>query len=185
MADADGRNSGAERQQRGGQHGQQQENGRPGLLGQPDSPRKGPERGLSGGPDAQRQGGVGGLADDDEQLDGRGPRAGETGRGLATDNRLLGYYHRQGLAVGPFAAIEPGALRIEGATLGETGLVRGRWAGADWIFCRDGKYRPVEPGTFPLAHGAPARVGRLRGYGNAVNAKQAQVFVEAVMDVLD
>jgi len=26
---------------------------------------------------------------------------------------------------------------------------------ADWLFCRDGKWRPVEPGTFPLAHEAP------------------------------
>jgi DNA (cytosine-5)-methyltransferase 1 len=42
------------------------------------------------------------------------------------------------------------------------------WRDADWLPCRDGKSRPVEPGTFPLAHGIPARVGRLRGYGNAV-----------------
>ena len=58
----------------------------------------------------------------------------------------------------------------------------GYWADADWIFCRDGKWRPVEPGTFPLAHGAPARVGRLRAYGNAINAKAAQVFIECVME---
>jgi hypothetical protein len=25
-------------------------------------------------------------------------------------------------------------------------------------------------------------VGRLRGYGNAINAKQAQAFIEAVME---
>ncbi len=37
------------------------------------------------------------------------------------------------------------------------GPVNGFWAAADWIFCRDGKWRAVEPGTFPLAHGAPAR----------------------------
>jgi DNA (cytosine-5)-methyltransferase 1 len=44
----------------------------------------------------------------------------------------------------------------------------GFWSRADWIPCRDGKARPVEPGTFPLAHGATARVGRLRAYGNAI-----------------
>jgi DNA (cytosine-5)-methyltransferase 1 len=54
----------------------------------------------------------------------------------------------------------------------------GIWRDADWLFCRDGKWRPVEPGTFPLAHGAPARVVRLRGYGNGINAIQAQVFIE-------
>lgn len=53
---------------------------------------------------------------------------------------------------------------------------------ADWLFCRDGKWRPVEPGTFPLAHGATGRVGRLRAYGNAINAAQAQSFVEAAIE---
>ncbi len=57
----------------------------------------------------------------------------------------------------------------------------GFWRDADWLYCRDGKWRPVEPGTFPLAHGAPARVGRLRAYGNAINAKAAQAFIECVM----
>jgi DNA (cytosine-5)-methyltransferase 1 len=57
----------------------------------------------------------------------------------------------------------------------------GLWRDADWLLCRDGKWRPVEPGTFPLAHGAPARVGRLRGYGNAINAEAARVFIEAVI----
>ena len=61
------------------------------------------------------------------------------------------------------------------------GPVNGHWADADWLLCRDGKWRPVEPGTFPLVDGAPARVGRLRGYGNAINAIQAQAFIEAVM----
>ena len=56
------------------------------------------------------------------------------------------------------------------------------WRDADWLFCRDGKWRPVEPGTFPLAHGAPARVGRLRGYGNAINAEAARFFIEAVLE---
>lgn len=53
---------------------------------------------------------------------------------------------------------------------------RGFWRAAEWIPCRDGRARPVEPGSFPLAHGASARVGRLRGYGNALCAPQAQQF---------
>ena len=60
----------------------------------------------------------------------------------------------------------------------------GFWSSADWIPCRDGKARPVEPGTFPLAHGAPARVGRLRAYGNAINAEAAAAFIGAVIDTL-
>lgn len=67
-----------------------------------------------------------------------------------------------------------------------TGSVPGRhvggfWGDAEWIYCRDDKYRPVEPGTFPLAHGAAERVGRLRGYGNAIVAPQAAAFIEAYM----
>ena len=58
----------------------------------------------------------------------------------------------------------------------------GFWGDADWLFCRDGKWRPVEPGTFPLAHGVPARVGRLRAYGNAivpqVAAEVVKIFTE-------
>ena len=60
----------------------------------------------------------------------------------------------------------------------------GRRREVEWIRCRDGKTRPAEPGTFPLADGAPARVGRLRGYGNAIVAPQAAAFIEAVMDIL-
>ena len=61
------------------------------------------------------------------------------------------------------------------------GPTNGHWANADWLLCRDGKFRPVEPGTFPLAHGAAQRVGRLRAYGNAICASQAQIFIEAAM----
>ncbi|GAB2721605.1 DNA cytosine methyltransferase [Comamonas sediminis] len=64
------------------------------------------------------------------------------------------------------------------------GPVNGLWRAADWLLCRDGKWRPVEPGTFPLAHGAAARVGRLRAYGNAINAKAAQTFIEATQDLI-
>lgn len=64
------------------------------------------------------------------------------------------------------------------------GATRGFWGDADWIACADGKYRPVEPGSFPLAHGAPARVGRLRAYGNAIVPQVAATFIRAVMDEL-
>lgn len=68
---------------------------------------------------------------------------------------------------------------------GRPGPVNGLWRDADWLFCRDGKWRPVEPSTFPLAHGAPARVGRLRAYGNAINAEAARVFIEAGREAID
>lgn len=63
------------------------------------------------------------------------------------------------------------------------GPTNGHWRDADWLYCRDGKWRPVEPGTFPLAHGLPARVVRLRGYGNAIVPQVAAAFVSAFMEV--
>lgn len=69
-----------------------------------------------------------------------------------------------------------GVLGIE-----RPGPVNGLWRAADWLLCRDGKWRPVEPGTFPLAHGIPNRVGRLRAYGNAINPYLAAEFIKAYM----
>ena len=67
---------------------------------------------------------------------------------------------------------------------GHCGPTNGQWRDADWLFCRDGKWRPVEPGTFPLAHGAASRVGRLRAYGNAINKEAARVFIECAFPEL-
>lgn len=86
---------------------------------------------------------------------------------------------------------------------GGTGSVNGFWRDADWLLCRDGKWRPVESGTFPLVAGltkglvpssrqgmaidanktAEARVMRLRGYGNAINAEAARTWVETVTEL--
>jgi len=57
------------------------------------------------------------------------------------------------------------------------------WQDCEWLPCSDGKTRAIEPGTFPLAHGAANRVGRLRGYGNAIVAPQATEFIKAFMEV--
>lgn len=76
--------------------------------------------------------------------------------------------------------------------------VNGFWRDADWLFCRDGQWRPVESGTFPLVarfakslgHGKSSlramagrnRTGRLKGYGNAINAQAASAFINAYME---
>lgn len=53
------------------------------------------------------------------------------------------------------------------------------WSDSIWLPCTDGKARRVEPGTFPLAHGVSARVGRLRAYGNAISPQVAAEFIQA------
>jgi len=65
---------------------------------------------------------------------------------------------------------------------GAASATNGFWSDCDWLPCRDGKARPVEPGTFPLVNGATARVGRLRAYGNAIVPQVAQVFIEAYLE---
>lgn len=55
-------------------------------------------------------------------------------------------------------------------------------AGIDWLPCRDGKKRPVEAGTFPLAPTHPGRVGLLRGYGNALDFETALNFAHGYME---
>lgn len=65
-----------------------------------------------------------------------------------------------------------------------TSPVNGFWRGADWLFCRDGKWRPVKPGIKPLVNGTPGRVGQLRAYGNAIVAPVAETFIRAYMEAV-
>ena len=70
----------------------------------------------------------------------------------------------------------------------------------EWLYCKDGKRRPVKSGIEPLVtglargmvyRGGPinanatsyARATRLKGYGNAINADVAREFITAYMDV--
>jgi DNA (cytosine-5)-methyltransferase 1 len=73
------------------------------------------------------------------------------------------------------------------------GPCNGPWGDAEWIACTDGKSRPAQPGSFPLAHGTPTRMGRdgamearsrvgeLHGYGNAIVAEVAATWIRCVM----
>ena len=109
---------------------------------------------------SESNGVVSGLADaDSERLDGQ-------------HTRLC----RQDIWRGKQDCLE---IARDGEISGRPGPVNGFWCDADWLLCRDDKWRPVEPSTFPLAHGATARVGRLRAYGNAIVPQVAQAFIEA------
>ena len=70
----------------------------------------------------------------------------------------------------------------ETARQGHSTLTAGFWAEPEWVFCRDQKFRPIEPGSSPLATGITNRVGKLRGYGNALCAPVAQGFIEAYLE---
>jgi DNA (cytosine-5)-methyltransferase 1 len=98
----------------------------------------------------------------------------------------------------------PGGTRLEGRGIGrdgpderasrEAGVVEqptaGFWADAEWLPCRDNKWRPVKPRIFPLAHGDSfalggrrnGRAALLKGAGNAIVAEVAKEFVAAYLD---
>ena len=78
---------------------------------------------------------------------------------------------------------EAGGL-VDGADPAGANATDGVWRDPDWLLCRDGKWRPVEPGTFPLADGLPGRMGLLRGYGNAIVPSLAAEFVTAFLESL-
>ncbi len=144
--------------------------------------------GMLGGAD-QRPAGPGGVA---------GGLADPHGRGARAEGLQRGWEHRQQPQDGRSSLrVEhaDSAGRIAGrgddpttrhglsaaATGGgvRPGPTNGVWRDADWLGCRDGKWRPVEPGTFPLADGVPGRVGRLRAYGNAIVPQVAAAFIRA------
>lgn len=140
----------------------------------------------------------GGLAD----ADGRHTSAEWLQRsgqhGLRPQDGVLGWCGNQGFG------------HNAGPELERPGPTNGFWRDADWLFCRDGKWRPVESGTFPLVASLPKslgsgsaelrrlarvagldskslarakafRIGTLRGYGNAVDAEATREFCEAVI----
>lgn len=142
--------------------------------------------------------GVAGRLADAPGIGRLGRRAGEAGDGSEAVERLDGLCDVGGLAdesgcgrrekcadsrgqlVGDRAQWLAAGLVHGGSDL-RAGATNGHWRDADWLACRDGKWRPVEPGTQPLAHGVSARVGRLRGYGNAIVPQAAAAFVSAYM----
>src|SRR5262249_28263672 len=126
-------------------------------------------------------------------------RAGAGTESEVTGERIeSGQLHHSAVASGAARSMgDASSARLEGRA-GEPGdhgqkraaaerasrAVGGFWHDAEWIYCRDDNWRPVEPGTFPLAHGAPARVGRTRATGNAIVAPLAQIFIEAFAESL-
>jgi len=151
-------------------------------------------RRIEGDSIAQSGGVLHGVADAHSSLSDRSGSCRATGRTEHPEHRNVGRLAHsddtrpQGWAGMPERADEQpaGSGSVEG---GPANPAHGFWSGSDWLGCRDGKFRPVEPGTQPLAHGLSARVGRLRGYGNAivpqVSAQFITEFLGAIADMQD
>lgn len=160
--------------------------------------------------DAGQCGATGLVAhDDDEGLDRReaarlhggnhAPRHDADGRGDAGELGDTDAAGPQGCIVGHRAHQPPAGPG------GVPGPVNGFWADAEWIWCRDEKWRAVEPvpermapglashlgsvrvggASFfhPLQTGSKARIMRLKGYGDCINAEVAKEFIRAYMSI--
>lgn len=164
----------------------------------------------------KRAGGIGDLADADGGNSGteRLQRSGQHGQqsqdggvgqlGNTLDAGLEGFGGNER------NRYESGRFNTQSARpITETGPTNGFWRDAKWIYCRDGKWRPVgtvKSGTFAMADVSPddlgylcdtgvgsytispliekgkARVMRLRGYGNAIVAEVAVAFIKSYME---
>lgn len=116
---------------------------------------------------------AGGLADagcQRRQQDARGASGDEEAYGRAGRIELGSNGHHVASGHGEVHAARP---------------LNGFWSDADWLLCRDGKWRPVESGSKPLAHGVSGRVGLLRGYGNAINPHAAAQFIKAFSESVE
>ena len=91
----------------------------------------------------------------------------------------------RGGAINPDTEAKPGSdgpdFRVPGpASLSDF------WDQFDIAECRaiDGsiQYRRIEPGLQPLATGLPDRVGRIRGFGNAIVPQLAATFIRAFLE---
>jgi DNA (cytosine-5)-methyltransferase 1 len=162
VADAAGRDASAERVQRSGQYGQQPEDGSASKLG--DAGVAGSRRNGGAIPSAQGEG-------DSERRD----------LGRFIDEFIAA---SSGVGNAERGGCESGCERSAGpeTEIATTGC-RSFWSRSEWLLCRDGKRRPVEPGIQPLAHGVPARVAKLRAAGNAIIPQIAAEVLKAWMEV--
>jgi len=93
------------------------------------------------------------------------------------DGSGLGLDPRSGSPLGG----EPTERGQEGSDAGNSGGYD-HWSDVLWAVGSDGKARRVEPSIQLLAHGVPARVGKLRAFGNAV---VPQVAAQVMMSFLE
>lgn len=122
----------------------------------------------------------------DERRDGQQSCHEQTGRNVTTHNSgksladtECGGQSRQGQLA---RSVNPTASCIRQADRLDHDSPRAFWHGAEYITGPDGKARRFEPSIRLLAHGVPARVGKLRAYGNAIVPQVAAEIIKSYME---
>jgi DNA (cytosine-5)-methyltransferase 1 len=137
---------------------------------------------------------MGGKSEGQDSADDAGA-VGNTDESCASEERqqrsgqLSGAGGDTGACVGDVADADCGGWRArsnnQAAGYRQAASSEGRrsaWDSCAWITGHDGKARRVEPSIRLLAHGVPARVGRLRAYGNSIVVPLAAEVIGAYMD---
>lgn len=132
-------------------------------------------------------------------FDGQTGRDGTTGGVWDPQSGRVGSHIRES-GENPESQIAPGGSGVPSA-------IRTPWDDIEWIYCKDGKYRPVEPGLEPVVNGVSGRVvirrtgiqsnssfqneekehwynraGALNGFGNAIVPQVAAEFIKTFME---
>jgi hypothetical protein len=161
--------AGAERLQRGGQQRQQpQDGGAGGGLGDAGSE--------GGGWDARA------VPSTQGEGEGERPELGVSLTSLSLQATLAGWATAGLQERERDGRVQRQALGAPEGQAAERGSNAGFWSDIEWLPCSDGKARPVEPGSFPLAHGVQRRASKLRAYGNAIVPQVAAEFVQAFLE---
>ena len=230
LADANGRDACAEREQRSGQQRLKPQDGGPERLAESGGVGRqwgqgSAHGGVNDGQDARRIKGDNGTASNcqagPERLEhtagvgrqqrgaepgGRGLDAGCSHERLADANDQRPQRHRRPEQVDGAQRRQNETRHSGAASMADSqppsGTDHGGWDDVDWLFCRDGKWRPVKSSVQRLADGLPGsvvpcgdfvsassplaqstkearRVMRLRGYGNAIVPQAAALFIKA------
>jgi DNA (cytosine-5)-methyltransferase 1 len=109
---------------------------------------------------------------DDRTVEGMGSANGQQwdGRGRPWDGR-------------PESANPGGEPQGLGSAAGwQAWTCRQPWEQSEAVECEDG-WRRIEPGASPLVTGIPARLDKIRGYGNAIVPQLAAEFIGAAMSL--
>lgn len=143
---------------------------------------------LGSGRSTLRRSDAGQLGDADGSRADRGglrqasgaPSSGPGALGGDLGQRVRPVHSGAGVALGLVHPAECG-WRMGGEGYGHL-FVPGRSGAVEWVACRDGRWRPIEPGLSPLVDAHPGRLAQLRIYGDAIDAEAFANFIGAYLD---